>query len=199
MSQKNPYEALEIKSTATQEEIHAAFRKAASKWHPDKNPGNQEEAVRRFQEIEEAYSFLSDKDQRARYDDLGDSFEDELQVHAVKLIMHMEMELLAAPPHIDHVEMIHKLLDQSIANQKASITSLKQKIRITENLAKRWKSKGKRNLFANMYARRIREMQDGISDSQKAIEISLAAKKVMDGYEFDTGDDAYRMMNIRLR
>jgi len=33
----------------------------ALKWHPDKNPGNQQEANRVFQLVSEAYEVLSDR------------------------------------------------------------------------------------------------------------------------------------------
>lgn len=38
------YDALSIKPGATQDEIKKAYRKAALKWHPDKNKDNQDAA-----------------------------------------------------------------------------------------------------------------------------------------------------------
>uniref|UniRef100_K7FEW0 J domain-containing protein n=1 Tax=Pelodiscus sinensis TaxID=13735 RepID=K7FEW0_PELSI len=47
------------------------YRKAALKWHPDKNPENKERAEQRFKEIAEAYEVLSDKSKREIYDRYG--------------------------------------------------------------------------------------------------------------------------------
>ena len=64
------YEVLGVDRNASGEEIKAAYRKAALKHHPDKNPGDGG-AAERFKEAAEAYSVLSDGDKRARYDRFG--------------------------------------------------------------------------------------------------------------------------------
>uniref|UniRef100_A0A8C8SHK1 J domain-containing protein n=1 Tax=Pelusios castaneus TaxID=367368 RepID=A0A8C8SHK1_9SAUR len=52
-------------------ENSVVYRKAALKWHPDKNPANKEYAERKFKEIAEAYEVLSDKSKRDLYDRYG--------------------------------------------------------------------------------------------------------------------------------
>ena len=47
------------------------YRKAALKWHPDKNPDNQKVAEEKFKAAAEAFAVLSDKDKRAIYDKYG--------------------------------------------------------------------------------------------------------------------------------
>lgn len=69
-SKRDYYEVLEITRTATDREIKSAYRKLAVKYHPDKNPGDTE-AEEKFKEAAEAYSVLSDPEQRARYDRFG--------------------------------------------------------------------------------------------------------------------------------
>ena len=64
------YEVLGVGRNATLDEIKKAYRQLAIKYHPDKNPGNKE-AEEKFKEAAEAYSVLSDKDKRAKYDQFG--------------------------------------------------------------------------------------------------------------------------------
>ena len=42
------------------------------KWHPDKNPNNQEEATAKFKEVSEAYDVLTDPQKREIYDQYGE-------------------------------------------------------------------------------------------------------------------------------
>src|SRR6267154_2567026 len=67
----NYYELLGVSRTAAVEEIKAAYRKAALKWHPDRNPENKAEAEVKFRESTEAYSVLSDPQKRQIYDTYG--------------------------------------------------------------------------------------------------------------------------------
>ena len=62
------YAVLGVERDASDLDIKVAYRKAALQWHPDKNPGNLEEATERFQEISEAYTTLSDPLEKAWYD-----------------------------------------------------------------------------------------------------------------------------------
>ncbi len=65
------YEVLTVEREATSDEIKSAYRKAALKWHPDRNPENKHEAEEKFRESTEAYSVLSDQQKRAAYDRFG--------------------------------------------------------------------------------------------------------------------------------
>lgn len=73
MEYKDYYKILGVERNATPEEIKKTYRKLALKYHPDRNRGNKE-AEEKFKDINEAYEVLSDKQKRARYDQLGDSW-----------------------------------------------------------------------------------------------------------------------------
>jgi molecular chaperone DnaJ len=69
-SQRDYYECLGVEKSAGADEIKKAYKKLALKYHPDRNPGD-EEAVEKFKEASAAYDVLSDADKRARYDRFG--------------------------------------------------------------------------------------------------------------------------------
>jgi DnaJ family protein B protein 4 len=67
------YDVLSISPTATQDEIKKAYRKAALKYHPDKNK-DKPEASEKFKEVSQAYEVLSDPEKRKVYDQYGLEF-----------------------------------------------------------------------------------------------------------------------------
>jgi hypothetical protein len=69
---RDHYEVLGVARDATQDEIRTAFRRLMVQYHPDRNPGDRE-AEKRFKEVAEAYSVLSDPDRRHAYDRFGHS------------------------------------------------------------------------------------------------------------------------------
>lgn len=67
MSKRDYYEILGVSKDASADEIKKAFRKAAVKYHPDKDGGDET----KFKEASEAYEVLKDAQKRQRYDQFG--------------------------------------------------------------------------------------------------------------------------------
>jgi len=70
MQKRDYYEILGVSRDAGEGEIKKVYRKLAMKYHPDRNPGN-EEAVEKFKEAAEAYDVLRDSEKRQIYDRFG--------------------------------------------------------------------------------------------------------------------------------
>jgi len=64
------YDVLGVERSASAKELSEAYRKLALKYHPDRNPGD-DEAVAKFKEAAEAFEVLSHPEKRARYDRYG--------------------------------------------------------------------------------------------------------------------------------
>jgi molecular chaperone DnaJ len=70
MSKRDYYKVLEVARNATEAEIKKAYRRLAMKFHPDRNPDDNE-AEEKFKEAKEAYEVLTDSQKRAAYDQFG--------------------------------------------------------------------------------------------------------------------------------
>jgi molecular chaperone DnaJ len=64
------YDVLGVARGATDDEVKQAYRRLATKWHPDRNNGSSD-AEEKFKEVTEAYDVLRDGQKRAAYDRFG--------------------------------------------------------------------------------------------------------------------------------
>ena len=70
MADKDFYEILGVKKSASDDEIKKSYRKLAMKYHPDRNKDDKE-SERKFKEATAAYEALKDPERRAAYDQYG--------------------------------------------------------------------------------------------------------------------------------
>jgi len=74
MEYQDYYKTLGVDRNASDKEIRKAYRRLARQYHPDVNPGDAS-SEEKFKEINEAYQVLSDADKRAKYDQIGQSYQ----------------------------------------------------------------------------------------------------------------------------
>lgn len=74
---ENYYDVLGVPKSASQDEIHKAYRKLARKFHPDlhDDPKDKDRVKQRFQQVQQAYDVLGDEEKRKKYDKFGADFE----------------------------------------------------------------------------------------------------------------------------
>lgn len=81
--ERNWYRILEISEKATEQEIKAAYRRLAKKYHPDTH-ANDKSYVDKFNDISEAYQILGDANKRQEYDRKGGQHQQESTNHRQK-------------------------------------------------------------------------------------------------------------------
>lgn len=80
LNKKDFYGALGLTKDATIDQIKKAYKELVRKWHPDKhanNPETKEKADKKFKEINEAYTVLSDPKKKQQYDLMGGSSQED--------------------------------------------------------------------------------------------------------------------------
>jgi curved DNA-binding protein CbpA len=108
---KDYYQILGVTPAATADEIKKAYRSLAFKYHPDQNPDSQF-AEAQFKELQEAYSTLSNKTKRQKYDEerwlsgMSNRARDKQEI-SPKWILHECKKLSKHMMHIDTYRMSH--------------------------------------------------------------------------------------------
>ncbi|HEU4771074.1 MAG TPA: DnaJ domain-containing protein, partial [Candidatus Udaeobacter sp.] len=172
------YELLDLSEDATPEQIEKAYKRAASKHHPDKNIGNEAAAAELFKEAKEAYECLIDPERRKVYDETGDTTL-ETGNPAEDLFMHLLNEI------VEHFEtstevlmkcrsVIEEMLDE--CSERKLQTD--RRIVTTKSMiaALRFKGKGT-NFLEGVLNDKIKKLE---GDRQELDDATVAAKGVWD-------------------
>lgn len=184
----NHYAVLNVSSTASQDEITAAYRRKAQTHHPDRSTGD----VRMFQMIQQAYSVIGDADKRAMYDDVGDVVCGEQDIG---LLAELELKqaidkVITTATSYDYVGFLDSEFRRTRKNIVDSIELHRAQILTYERfLHGRVRCMGETNLFVDVARTRIAERTRAIEDLTIGLKIIDEAITQLSRYS-DTGSPA---------
>lgn len=139
------YDVLGVPSSATDEDIKAAYRQKARDNHPDLNPGD-EAAASRMKEINEAGDVLTDPGRRRLYDETGDSASDagrQKEADREQAIAYINGQLSALidkpelDPMADLLDVLRRVVGAAMAQERSTRASQQKKAQRARALAKR--------------------------------------------------------------
>lgn len=183
------YDDLGIKPDATEDEIKAAYRKAASKHHPDKG-GDKE----KFQVVQRAYEVLTDPVRRGRYDKDGTFSQDgnDPKLRALGEMANLVTQLVdAMGENTAFVDVRAELVKMVEANQEEFRTKLKgldRRIKFRTAAAKRFRlRKGKTgdNLMARILEGNLDKLNAERAMSQDLLKTCGIMLEMLADYQYD--------------
>lgn len=176
------YETLGAPSSATQDEIKQAWRREASKAHPDREGGDPE----RMAAVNRAYEVLGDPQRRARYDETGQDTERKtVDQQARDMLLQVFSHLLDNEPGVNLVSAARKVL----ADNRRGIENNRGKVE--DRLRRMAKQEGKvrvkcgDNLVAMLLAQRKAAAEQQLEQLVEAISIQTKAEEMIEAYESD--------------
>lgn len=131
---KNYYEILNIKPSATLDDIKTSFRKLALFWHPDRN--SNPIAIEKMKELNEANEILSDKNKRMLYDKLYKQF---FGLYSIDLEIRSETKQTTEASNNKETEVkenVSKKYSQEIEELNSWIKNIKFSLNSFDNILK---------------------------------------------------------------
>lgn len=172
------YAVLGVGRDATPAQIKNAFRKLARRYHPDRNPGDENVAAR-YHAIVLAYETLSDPDRRARYD-RGENPraatppQNALVTTLAPAFMTVLQQCHAGggdPKKIDFVARMTEILKTQLTQANQRKREYARAREILETAADRFTSDDDENLLASL----TRSQLNGVRDDEQKVRADIDA------------------------
>ena len=178
------YDTLGVPKDASAADIKKAYRRKASKAHPDK-PENKDKGGAEMQAINRAYACLGDPVRRIEYDQTGrDNEGADPMEEVIKLVMKVFHEVVMSGADRDIPGQVRARLRGQVEAMKQNLTKLS---RLVEKFTKprgRVKTKaGTRNLFHQLMDSELENLRNTIKAQEGAIEKFTRAIAMLDDYE----------------
>lgn len=200
----NPYKILNVSRDADDETITKAYRREASKAHPDRASVDEDPAVRtkRMQEVNDAYAILSDPERRADYDQYGTADTAE-RIAVERAITNMFLSYLDQPEDMELMNIIETLRAQSkqrMLNLRNEIVDLRRKMNKRDRIVRRIIRKGEgKNAIAMAIEKSIAVMLETIDTLEDDITFTEKVLDELQHYEYivDERED-FRAARLKL-
>lgn len=184
MADQNYYDILDVPRDANKAEITRAYKKKAMTLHPDRVNGG----IEQFQELQEAFSVLSDPEKRAKYD-RGDDIGVEQgpqQVAYERLGMLFQQMAPKASTNKDFVDQIRRSLVQGKTKMKTDMAALDKALDGCEKLKLRMHHKGDSpDIFSNVVGDMIAGNKRQILKMEEEIDVLDRVIGLLDDYEYE--------------
>lgn len=185
------YQILEIKNTATPEEIRAAYILWSKLLHPDKQGGNAEQ----FMEVKQAYEVLSDSERRVAYDETGipdnDPKINNLETNAMNFILSqvqlvIDNQNLSNLERIDLCQLLKNMVQKNLEEAQTTIKMFRAKLARIELMASKIVKKGDgENVIRRALERQAAQFKEMLVMGAKEIAVKNFALELIDQYQYD--------------
>ena len=180
----NLYKILEIDKTATPDEIRKAYKRMASKHHPDKENGDEE----RFKEVQSAYDVLSDPVKKGRYDEDGTVIEDDFKGAAIDEVIKLVSSEIDASDDFDMrniFRVVEDNLHKKTLNHEHSLEGAKIHLKKLKRLAdKVIRKSGGENMFSTIIENKISMTEKDIKFIGFSLTVFAEAANILSEYDY---------------
>jgi curved DNA-binding protein CbpA len=178
----NPYTELDLRTTASPEEIKQRYRTLAQMYHPDK--GGDEEL---FKRIKLAYEILSDPIRRKQYDITGEtrstSTRDEALSNIIQIVLQVVPSFNAEKDNLIKIaeKETQAMLDR-IYNDLSTTSMQIKKLEVVLNKL-RIKTEGE-NILTGVINGQIQAKKEEIAGLTKSVRVCMLMKEILKDYEY---------------
>lgn len=188
------YAVLGIDRKATADEIKLAYRRAAKRWHPDRNAGD-ERAKAMYEKVDRAYAVLSDPELRRQYDLYGVADLPSPHEQAEMLnFVHQALEQVVTQLSVEHnadlktFNMVAKLTEglTNFINQSKEQRDnmLKTKKGYMTAIGRFKPPEGEDNVIERMMKDQLNELVKEIKETERKMSVAAKAIKFIERYEY---------------
>lgn len=184
----DPYAVLGVDRHASGEDIRGAFRKLSKTLHPDV-AGDASKA--RFQEIQWAFSLLSDVKARDEYDRTGrvgqkeNDLHDKM-LHAVNALMEAVIEQEEEEDTTDIIAKVKSTIANAVPVLRKELKAAKRKLKKAKTIMRRMKKRGGGpDLLKNMLERRCARAENAVKAQEEALQLNEAMQKFFADYDYE--------------